>query len=58
MGLSSTHLAEPTIETDDGDIPLERHYFLIAGYYYYINPNLSKSFNLFKIRWSYFSTRY
>ncbi len=41
MGLSSTHLAEPTIETDDGDIPLERHYFLIAGYYYYINPNLS-----------------
>ena len=41
MGLSSTHLAEPTIETDDGDIPLERHYFLIAGYYYYLNPNLS-----------------
>ena len=29
------HITEPTIETDDGDIPLERHYFLIAGYYYF-----------------------
>ena len=41
MGLSSTHITEPVIEKDDGDHPLERHYFLIAGYYYYLNPNLS-----------------
>ena len=41
IGLSSTHLSEPTIEKEDGDILLERHYFLIAGYYYFINPNLS-----------------
>tara|TARA_B100000900_G_scaffold151990_1_gene129064 strand:+ start:8738 stop:9682 length:945 start_codon:yes stop_codon:yes gene_type:complete len=42
LGISSAHITEPTVEYDNGsDFSLERHYFLIAGYYYFINPNLS-----------------
>ncbi|MBC8510684.1 MAG: type IX secretion system membrane protein PorP/SprF [Cryomorphaceae bacterium] len=42
IGLSSAHMTEPTIEWSDGqEFDLSRHYFLIAGYYYEINPILS-----------------
>jgi len=42
IGLSSAHMTEPKIEWSDGDqYKLERHYFLIAGYYHEINPILS-----------------
>ena len=42
IGLSSAHMTEPTIEWNDGQyFDLTRHYFLIAGYYYEINPVLS-----------------
>tara|TARA_B100000902_G_scaffold398775_1_gene466837 strand:+ start:10164 stop:11090 length:927 start_codon:yes stop_codon:yes gene_type:complete len=41
IGLSTSHLTEPTIEYTEGDYPLKRHYYLIAGYYYFLNPNLS-----------------
>jgi len=42
VGLSTAHIAEPTIEYSDGQqLDMERHYFLIAGYYYFLNPNLS-----------------
>jgi len=42
IGLSSSHMSEPTIEWTDGNsVTLERHYFLIAGYAYQINPELS-----------------
>ena len=42
IGLSSAHMTEPTIEWSDGQqFSLKRHYFLIAGYYYEINPVLS-----------------
>ncbi len=42
IGLSSTHITEPTIEWTDGqDLDLVRHYFLIAGYYYELNTLLS-----------------
>ena len=42
VGLSTAHIAEPTIEWSDGsDFPWSRHYFLIAGYYYFLNPLLS-----------------
>ena len=42
IGLSTMHLTEPTLEYENGtEYSLERHYFLIAGYYYFINPNLS-----------------
>ena len=41
VGLSTSHIAEPEIEYTLGSVQLERHYFLIAGYYYFLNPNLS-----------------
>jgi len=42
VGLSTAHITEPTIEWQDGQkFAVERHYFLIAGYYYFLNPNLS-----------------
>lgn len=41
IGLSSLHITEPTIEKDEGDKNLSRHYFLLAGYYHEINPALS-----------------
>ena len=42
IGLSSAHMAEPTIEWSDGEqYSLERHYFLISGYYHEINTFLS-----------------
>ncbi len=42
VGFSSTHITEPTIEWTDGkNLDLERHYFLIAGYYYELNTLLS-----------------
>ena len=42
IGISSSHMTEPTIEWTDGqDFDLARHYFLIAGYYNEINPVLS-----------------
>ena len=41
IGISSTHLTEPTIEWSDGqDYKLKRHYFLISGYTYDLNPSL------------------
>tara|TARA_B100001540_G_C15776297_1_gene628813 strand:+ start:194 stop:1084 length:891 start_codon:yes stop_codon:yes gene_type:complete len=41
IGFSSTHLTEPTIEWSDGqDYKLKRHYFLISGYTYDLNPDL------------------
>ena len=41
-GLYYNTEAEPTIEWSDGsDFPWSRHYFLIAGYYYFLNPLLS-----------------
>ena len=42
IGISSSHMTEPTVEWTDGqDFDLTRHYFLIAGYYHEINPVLS-----------------
>ena len=42
IGLSSAHMTEPVVEWSDGSqFSLERHYFLIAGYYYELNPVLS-----------------
>jgi len=42
IGISSAHLTAPTIEWSDGeDYNMERHYFLIAGYYHELNPVLS-----------------
>ena len=42
VGISTSHISEPTIEWSDGqEYTLERHYFLIAGYYYWLNPNIS-----------------
>jgi len=42
VGLSTAHFTEPTIEWTDGQsYQMQRHYFLIAGYYHYLNPNLS-----------------
>ncbi|MGY8988223.1 MAG: PorP/SprF family type IX secretion system membrane protein [Flavobacteriales bacterium] len=42
IGLSSSHMTEPVVEWSDGSqFSLERHYFLIAGYYYELNPVLS-----------------
>ena len=41
VGISSAHLTEPVVEWSDGaQFPLSRHYFLIAGYAYDINPRL------------------
>jgi type IX secretion system PorP/SprF family membrane protein len=42
VGISSSHMTEPVVEWSDGtQYPLERHYFLIAGYYHQLNPVLS-----------------
>ena len=42
IGLSSAHMTEPTIEWSDGQsFNLARHYFLISGYNYEINPQFS-----------------
>ena len=42
IGLSSAHMTEPTIEWSDGQsFNLARHYFLISGYNYEINPLFS-----------------
>jgi type IX secretion system PorP/SprF family membrane protein len=42
IGLSSSHMTEPTIEWSDGqNFNLTRHYFLIAGYYHELNSLLS-----------------
>ena len=41
VGISSAHLTEPIVEWSDGaQFPLSRHYFLIAGYAYDLNPTL------------------
>jgi len=48
IGISSTHMTEPTIEWSDGEkYSLERHYFLISGYYYEINSILSLNPSLY-----------
>ena len=42
VGISSSHLTAPTVDWSDGkQYPLERHYFLISGYYHQVNPVLS-----------------
>ena len=42
IGFSTAHVTEPDIEKTDGSIiDLNRHYFLIAGYYHELNPLLS-----------------
>ena len=42
IGISSAHMTEPVVEWSDGaQFSLERHYFLIAGYYHELNPVLS-----------------
>jgi len=42
IGISSAHLSQPVVEWSDGkQYALKRHYFLIAGYYYELNPVLS-----------------
>ena len=42
IGLSSSHMTEPTIEWSDGqNFNLTRHYFLIAGYYHELSSLLS-----------------
>jgi type IX secretion system PorP/SprF family membrane protein len=42
IGISSAHLSQPVVEWSDGEqYALKRHYFLIAGYYYELNPVLS-----------------
>ena len=42
IGISSIHLTEPIIEwTDGSDYNTERHYFLISGYYWELNPVFS-----------------
>ena len=42
IGVSSSHMTEPVVEWSDGTkYSLARHYFLISGYYYEINPVLS-----------------
>ncbi len=39
IGISSSHLTEPIVSwSDGGQYPLKRHYFLIAGYTYDLNP--------------------
>tara|TARA_B100000963_G_scaffold96486_2_gene83278 strand:+ start:10465 stop:11400 length:936 start_codon:yes stop_codon:yes gene_type:complete len=48
VGFSSLHLTEPTIEWTNGqDYDLERHYFLIAGYFHDINNVLSLNPSLY-----------
>jgi len=45
IGLSSSHMTEPTIEWSEGSsinsLDLARHYFLIAGYYHELSSLLS-----------------
>lgn len=42
IGLSAAHITAPTITWNSGkEFDLERHYFLIAGYYHEIKPALS-----------------
>jgi type IX secretion system PorP/SprF family membrane protein len=42
IGVSTSHINEPTIEWESSKThKMKRHYFLIAGYYYEINPMLS-----------------
>ena len=45
IGISSAHMTEPVVEWSDGnnlaELPLSRHYFLIAGYNYELSPLLS-----------------
>jgi type IX secretion system PorP/SprF family membrane protein len=42
IGISSAHMTEPVVEWSDGSqFSLERHYFLISGYYYELTPVLS-----------------
>ena len=42
LGVSTAHMTEPTIEWSSGEqYSLERHYFLISGYYHEINPEIS-----------------
>ena len=42
IGLSSAHMTEPVVDWSNGEqYSLVRHYFLISGYYYEINPALS-----------------
>ena len=41
IGLSSLHITEPNIENNENIIGLSRHYFLLAGYNYEIDPLLS-----------------
>jgi type IX secretion system PorP/SprF family membrane protein len=42
IGISSSHMTEPTIAwSDNTEFNLQRHYFLISGYYYQISPILS-----------------
>ncbi len=38
IGISSSHLTQPTVEWSNSKMELARHYFLIAGYAYEINP--------------------
>lgn len=42
IGISSSHMNEPKIEWNNGEVfNISRHYFLISGYYHKINPLLS-----------------
>ena len=42
IGISSSHMNEPKIEWNNGQVfNISRHYFLISGYYHKINPLLS-----------------
>ena len=42
IGFSAAHITEPTIKwSSNNQFDLERHYFLIAGFYHEINPELS-----------------
>ena len=44
IGISSSHMTEPEVEWSDKQIKnLERHYFLISGYYHEINSRFSIS---------------
>jgi type IX secretion system PorP/SprF family membrane protein len=42
IGISSSHMNEPKIEWNNGEVfNISRHYFLISGYYHQLNPVLS-----------------
>lgn len=48
IGVSTAHIPEPVIEWSDGQtFNLERHYFLISGYYYQITSNISLNPSLY-----------